>query len=202
MTYQKNPVTFLVFLLFVLTIHHSFFAQEKTPIDTYKNQISTNLMLPIFESFDLNYERTIANKWAIGFGGIIYGDSYNELSSTTSSFGTKFDTNYEITPFIRVYFQGAQNKSHFLELFGSLSQVEESGRFVRSTNAAGFGIYNRETRSLSLGGLGIGYGYRFLLLEDKFVLEAQFGLRTNFDTNFIVLTGAPVRAGIKVGYRL
>ena len=163
--------------------------------------VSTNLFLPLFESFDFNYERTIANKWAIGLGAIRYGDPFNELSSTTSSFGTQFDTNYEITPFVRIYFQGAQNKSHFLELFGSLTRVKESGRFVRSTNTDGFGVYNRENRVLSLGGMGIGYGYRFLLLQKKLVLEAQFGFRTNFDTSFIVLTGAPARAGIKIGYR-
>ena len=176
--------------------------QEEEAVFEYKNQISTNLLLPIFESFDLSYERTIANKWAIGLGGAIYGNSFNELSSITSNYGTKFDTNYEVTPFVRIYFQGAQNKSHFVELLGSLSGVEESGRFVRSTNSEGFGVYNRENRSLTLGGLGAGYGYRFLLADKRLVLEAQFGFRTNFDTNFIVLTGAPVRAGIKVGYRL
>ena len=40
-----------------------------------------------------------------------------------------------------------------------------------------------------------------MLLDDKMVLEAQVGFRTNFDTAFFTPTGAPVRAGIKVGYR-
>lgn len=163
--------------------------------------VSTNLMLPIFESFDITYERTIVNIWAIGLAGAIYGNSFNELSSTTSNYGTKFDTNYEVTPFVRVYFQGAQNKSHFLELMGSISKVEETGRFVRSNNPEGFGVYNRETRLLTLGGLGLGYGYRFLFVDKRLVLEAQIGYRTNFDSNFITPTGAPVRSGIKVGYR-
>lgn len=201
MAKRSTTFFFSVILCCILATTQSIFAQENVAEKPIKNQITTNLMLPFFGSVDLSYERTIANKWAIGLGGAIYGDGFNELSSTTSSFGTKFDTNYEITPYIRVYFQGAQNKSHFLEAFGSLTGVDEPGRFVRSNNAAGFGVYTRETRTLSIGGLGMGYGYRFLLADKRVVLEAQFGFRTNFDINFIVLTGALVRTGIKVGYR-
>jgi len=192
----------IALLIVLFVVYNSSYAQEEEAMTEYKNQISTNALLPFFGSVDLSYERTVANKWAIGLGGAIYGNSFNELSSTTSSYGTKFDINYEVTPFIRVYFQGVQNKSHFLELFGSLSRIEESGRFLRSTNPEGFGVYNRENRLLTLGGLGFGYGYRFLLKEKRLVLEAQIGFRTNFQTDFIVLTGAPVRAGIKIGYRL
>jgi len=201
MTKHGNILSLSVVLFFFFITNNLLHAQEDETTTVFKNQVSTNVTLLPFGSFDISYERTIANKWAIGLGGSIYGNGFNDLSSTTSNFGTKFDNNYEITPFVRVYFQGAQNKSHFLELFGSLTGVEESGRFVRSNNSAGFGVYNRETRQLTLGGLGFGYGYRFLLVERKLVLEAQFGFRTNFDTNFIVLTGAIVRAGIKIGYR-
>ncbi|GAB5474758.1 MAG: hypothetical protein Mars2KO_28570 [Maribacter sp.] len=157
-------------------------------------------MLPIFESFDVNYERTIANKWAIGIAGAVYGDRIQELS-TEGTYNNKYDTNYEVMPFVRVYFQGAQNKSHFLELFGSLSQVTESGRFERNTNSEGFGVYERGEVDYTAGGLGFGYGYRFLFLDNRLVLEAQFGVRTNFNPNFIILNGTLVRTGIKVGYR-
>lgn len=200
MTKPKNPLSVLMFALFVLIGQHCLFAQDENVMPTYRNQISTNLMLPIFESFDVNYERTIANKWAVGIAGAIYGDRIQELS-TEGTYNNKYDTNYEVMPFVRVYFQGAQNKSHFLELFGSLSQVTESGRFVRNTNSEGFGVYERSEVDYTAGGLGIGYGYRFLLLDNRLVLEAQFGVRTNFNTNFIILNGTLVRTGIKVGYR-
>ena len=201
MNEQRNFYFNLIAVFMFVGIPNIFFAQDEPSINYYRNQISTNLLLPVFGSFDLSYERTIANKWAVGVGGSVYGDRFNRLSTTTTRFGDEFDTNYEITPFVRVYFQGAQNKSHFVELFGSLTRVDEAGRFLRSNNEEGFGVYNREIRSLSIGGLGAGYGYRFLLLDNKMVLEAQFGFRTNFDTEFIVLTGALVHTGIKIGYR-
>lgn len=186
----------LVFFVLFLTLVFSSYGQED--IVPKKNQISTNLVLPLLESFDLSYERTIANKWAIGIAAAVYGEGGQELFS---SYSKNYTTEYEFMPFVRIYFQGAQNKSHFLEVFGSLSGVEDSGTFVRNTNEQGFGVYERGLRDFTVGGLGIGYGYRFLLLDKKLVLEAQFGVRTNFDVNFIVLNAAFVRTGIKVGYR-
>lgn len=198
LNYKTIQHLILTLLLFLGNFMIS--AQENEDPKLFRNQLSTNLMLPIFESFDLTYEFTIANKWAIGVAGAIYGDRIQELS-TEGSYDNRFDTNYEVMPFVRVYFQGAQNKSHFLELFGSLSQVTESGRFLRNTNSEGFGVYERGESNYTAGGLGIGYGYRFLFLDDKLVLEAEFGVRTNFNTNFIILNGTLVRTGIKIGYR-
>ena len=201
MNKQKNLLCGFIVAFLLLGASHSLYSQEGNSTADYKNQISTNLLLPFYGSFDLNYERTIANKWALGIGGSIYSNGFNKLSTTRTRFGTDFDTNYEITPFMRLYFQGAQNKSHFVEIFGSLTGVDEPGRFVRSTNEEGFGVYNREITSKTRVGLGAGYGYRFFLLNDRMVLEAQFGFRTNFDSEFIVVTGALVHTGIKVGYR-
>ncbi|MFS4492466.1 DUF3575 domain-containing protein [Maribacter sp. 2308TA10-17] len=188
----------LSFLLFLLCSISSY-AQEKRDSIVYKNQVSTNLMLPIFESFDFNYERTVANKWAIGLAGAVYGERGSDLSTGSSYF--EYKTIYEIMPYMRLYFQGAQNKSHFVELFGSISQVEETGRVVRTVNDAGFGVYQIGTKTYSVGGLGAGYGYRFLFLDKRLVLEAQFGIRTNFNVDFYFLNGAVVRTGIRVGYR-
>ncbi|PIB30910.1 hypothetical protein BFP77_03805 [Maribacter sp. 4U21] len=56
-------------------------------------------------------------------------------------------------PFFRIYFQGAQNKSHFLKVFGSLSKIEERGAFVRNTNEEGFGVYERGLRDFTVGRL-------------------------------------------------
>lgn len=197
--HSKTPI-FLLFVCCFLMISNSFFAQKDEEQVQFRNQISTNLALPIFSSFDFNYERTIANKWAIGLGGAIYGDRFRELNTVSSSY-YRYATTYEITPFARFYFQGAQHKSHFVEIFGSISEVVESGRYVRTTNAADYGVYHQGTKVYYVGGLGTGYGYRFLLMDEKLVLEAQIGIRTNFDVDFLFLNGALVRTGIKVGYR-
>ncbi len=198
----KSPRSTITLLIICFMGCSTFLAaQENEDSVVYKNQISTNLMLPAFESFDLNYERTIANKWAIGFAGAIYGDRISELSTGSSGDFRRYDTNYELMPFVRLYFQGAQHKSHFLEVFGSLSRVTDLGGFVRNTNTAGFGVYEQGGRDYTAGGLGIGYGYRFLLLNKKLVLEAQFGVRTNFDVDYFFLNGSIIRTGLKVGYR-
>ncbi len=197
---KSYNISFIVFLLcFSFLTSTSVLGQEENTEPEFKNLVSTNLMLPIFESFDINYERTIANKWTIGIAGAVYGERGGELSTASSYY--EYKTNYEVMPFARVYFQGAQNKSHFVELFGSLSEVEETGRYIRSTNQAGYGVYTIGTKTYTAGGLGAGYGYRFLLFEKRLVLEAQMGIRTNFDVDFLFLNGAFVRTGIKVGYR-
>lgn len=196
--FKKHPILFFL-LLFILCNKIGFGQEQEEELISFKNQVSTNLVLPLFESFDINYERTIANKWAIGIAGAIYGPSGSSLATSTNYYDYK--TNWEIMPFGRIYFQGAQNKSHFVELFGSVSETEESGRLVRSTNDSGFGVYDLGTRTYTVGGLGAGYGYRFLLLDKRLVLEAQFGIRTNFNVDFLFLNAAVVRTGIKVGYR-
>ncbi|MBT2160023.1 DUF3575 domain-containing protein [Zobellia barbeyronii] len=187
-------------LLCALGMVTSSLAQEKENIPKYKNQVSTNLLLPLFQSFDLNYERTVVNKWAIGLSGAIYGEGFSDFSTDSSGYYDRI-TNYEITPFVRFYLNGAQKKSHFFEFFGSIAEVDESGGYLRNVNEEGYGVYSIGTKTYTVGGLGAGYGYRFLLLKKKMVLEAQLGIRTNFNVDFFLLNGALVRTGIKVGYR-
>ncbi|CAM3452517.1 DUF3575 domain-containing protein [Zobellia roscoffensis] len=187
-------------LLCALGIVTSSLAQEKENIPKYKNQVSTNLLLPLFQSFDLSYERTVANKWAVGISGSLYGDDFSSLDTASSTY-YELKTNFEVIPFVRFYLNGAQNKSHFFEIFGSLSEVDETGRYVRRVNEEGYGVYYVGTKTFTVGGLGTGYGYRFLLMQNRLVLEAQLGIRTNFDSDYIFLNGTLVRTGIKIGYR-
>lgn len=176
-------------------------AQEEKESFSYKNQVATNIFLPIFESADLSYERSLGQKFGVGISGAIYGDRIEEISVDDSYNELELRTKYEILPFARIYFGGNQKSSHFLETFGSISGVDESGSLVRSNNDQGYGVYSLGTESYIRGGLGIGYGYRFLFLDDKLMAEAEFGVRTNFDVNFIVLNAALVRTGIRIGYR-
>ncbi len=190
-----------IFMLFALMYQQEFIAQDDTTLSMYKNQVSTNLLLPVFGSVDLSYERTLNKKFAVGFAAAIYGDRIKEISVDDEYYERNLRTKNEVMPFVRVYFSGNQRKSHFLELFGSISGVDETGRLVRTVNDQGYGVYRLGTESFTRGGFGLGYGYRFLFLDGKLVGEAQFGLRTNFDVNFLVLNAALVRTGLKVGYR-
>lgn len=187
---------FLFFFVCLMSVR----AQQEDVV-IRKNQLSTNLFLPIFKSVDLNYERALGNKFALGLAGAVYSEEIEEITANDNYQGRDLTTKYEIMPFARIYFGGNQRKSHFLEAFGSISGVEESGRLIRTINEEGFGVYGLGTKSYARGGLGIGYGYRFLFFEGKMSVEAQFGIRTNFDVTFIVLNAALIRTGIRIGYR-
>lgn len=185
----------------LLLLRHPLFAQEDVVEPMYKNQFSTNVLLPIFGSVDLAYERTLGKRFALGVAGAVYGDRIEEITFDDEYNERELRTNYEIMPFARLYFGGNQRRSHFIEVFGSISGVDESGRLVRFVNDKGYGVYGFGTESYTRGGLGGGYGYRFLFLDGRLAAEAQFGLRTNFDVNFIIFNAALVRTGIRVGFR-
>ena len=201
MTKTVHNLRLCLLVAFFFLFVRSVFAQEESAPTVYKNQVMTNLMLPIFSSADLAYERTLGKKFAFGIAGAIYGDRIEEISFDDYYRERELRTNYEIFPFARLYFNGNQRWSHFIEVFGSISDVDESGRLLRYVNDLGYGVYGLGTKNYTRGGVGGGYGYRFLFLGERLAVEAQFGLRTNFDINVIIFNAALVRTGIKVGYR-
>ncbi|MGS0526033.1 hypothetical protein ACU8V7_13520 [Zobellia nedashkovskayae] len=77
-----------------------------------------------------------------------------------------------------------KTNGHFFEVFGSISQVEQTGGYVRNVNDQGYGVYVIGSENYIVGGLGTGYGYRFLFMKNRLVVEGQLGIRTNFSTNF------------------
>ena len=192
--------TFLLLLFCLVASYPPLLAQEVEDTPIFKNQVSNNTSYLFFGSLNINYERVVGKKFAIGLGGTHYGNSHKRQGFETRN-AYEYVTNYEITPYGRLYFNGTQRKSHFLELFVSFNESEELDQFLRNTNEEGYGVYERGSLISNNIGLGIGYGYRFLLLKNRLLLEAQFGLRTNFDAFYIFPDGAVVRTGIRVGYR-
>jgi hypothetical protein len=164
-----------------------------------KNQFSTNVPYLLFNSLELNYERVLGRKFAVGIGWSTYGKGYDNLNLEGNGYNDK--VNYEINPYGRLYFNGNQKKSHYLEVFASINESEKSDQFVRNTTNSGFGVYELGIEKRTTFGMGIGYGYRFLLANDRLVLEAQFGIRTNFDFYYGIPDPSIVRAGIRIGYR-
>jgi len=190
---------FLFVFLFV-AFYTTTFAQEADSTPLLKNQISTNVTYLPFGSLDLSYERTLGKRFAIGVGGTYFGGAHKDLNLESQG-SYDHSVNYEVNLFTRVYLQGTQNKSHFFELFGSVNETQEFGAYNRHVNTEGYGVYTIGIdKSINIG-LGGGYGYRFLLLDKKLVLEAQVALRTNFIMEYLFLDVAIVRTGIKVGYR-
>ena len=146
------------------------------------------------------YKRTLGEKFALGLAGAIYGDQIEKISFDDRYVG-ELRTNYEIISFARLYFSDNQRKSHLIEFFTSISGVDEGGILNRFVNDEGYAVYGFGTESYIRGGFGGGYGYRFLFVGGKLVVEAQFGVRTNFDINGLMVNAAFVRMGIKIGYR-
>lgn len=188
----------LTILCFVVMVTNCF-SQEEENDPIFKNQFSLNAPYLAVGSPNLSYERTLGKYFAIGLSGVIYGKAHKNLNLETQ--GLNYWTNHEIIPFSRWYMNGTQKKSHFLELFVSINEGEEDGRIVRITNDQGYGVYTRGIVNTNNFGLGAGYGYRFLLVENKLVIEAQFSLRTNFEFQYLFFDAGIVRTGIRVGYR-
>ena len=175
------------------------FAQESDSIQVLKNQVSTNVALLTTLSPNLTFERTLGDHFSIDISGSLYGEPHKNMELISAGYRTS--ANHEINPFARWYMNGTQRRSHFLELFASSNEVTKENKRVRVVNEEGYGVYVLGDREETNFGLGIGYGYRFFLLDNKLLLEAEFGLRTNFDVGFIFFVPAIVRTGIRVGYR-
>lgn len=173
--------------------------EKNRTITLFKNQISSNLPYFLVNSVELNYERILGRKFALGIGWASYGDGFNKLDVAGNGYAQR--ANFEINPFGRFYFNGNNKKSHFLEIFASLNENESSDIFVRNTTPEGYGVYEKGTIVTKDFGMGIGYGYRFLFAKDRLSLEGQIGLRTNFETYWFVVQSSLVRTGIRIGYR-
>lgn len=187
----------VVFLIFCIPL--SIYGQEET-LPKIKNQVSTNLSYLTLGSLDFSYERTFGKYFAAGIGITNYGKVHQDLNIELSDTYSNYKVNFEINPFVRLYINGSQDRSLFVEISGSYNEGEASGRIVRSDNDLGYGVYGFGTKRNSNTGLGTGVGYRFLLLNNKLVLEAQLGVRRNFD-DILYSDISLVRTGIKVGYR-
>ena len=185
--------------IFLFGLCQTVIAQESSTSPILKNQISTNAALLALLSPNLTYERTLGQHFSIGLSGSSYGKPHEQMDLIYV--GHRNSTNHEINPFGRWYINGTQNRSHFLELFGSINEVVETGKRMRITNEAGYGVYVFRDEEKTYYGLGVGYGYRFLLVNNKLLLEAQFGLRTSFEVGFLFSEPAIVRTGVRVGYR-
>ncbi|WP_291864987.1 hypothetical protein [Maribacter sp.] len=186
-------------IVFALLFSVSLFSQEEEE-EIYKNQFSGNLSYLLLGSPELNYERTLNKYFTVGVGGVIYSNAHQKLNLKTAEEYSNYKVNYEINPYARLYVNGTQKRSHFFEIFGSYNRAETDSGLQRSNNASGYGVYDYGTRNIENVGLGAGYGYRFLAFHKRMSMEAQIGIRTNFEDVLLFDVGL-VRTGIKVGYR-
>ncbi|RKR15047.1 hypothetical protein CLV91_1129 [Maribacter vaceletii] len=190
-------------ILFILSIPLSNYAQEEIVLQYY-NQFSSNISYATLGSLDINYERTISKYITAGVGVTSYSNSHNDLNLEKYDGYSDYKVNLEINPFVRLYVHNTQKKSLFIEVLGSYNEAEvNTGRRIsRTVNNLGYGVYAYDygAQKMENIGLGTGVGYRFLLLKNRLVLEAQFGVRTNLKEIWIYDIGL-VRTGIKAGYR-
>ncbi|MEM9143379.1 MAG: hypothetical protein AAGA86_10360, partial [Bacteroidota bacterium] len=140
-------------------------------------EVGTNLIYWTLASPNVSVAKDIGGKFAAGIAfasfGHLYVDSFMYDGDTSlGGFDHGEEPIYDINPFVRFYWQGNEHWSHFLEAFGAISNFEGEDNIERIVNSEGYGVYVRDTRRLIYGGIGIGYGYRFLFLENRFAVEA------------------------------
>lgn len=193
--YKQFSIVLLIFFCFSLSVS----AQEKTS-SRIKNQMSVNLSYLTLGSLDFSYERTFGKYFAAGLGFTRYGNAHQDFNLELSDRYRDYSVNFEINPFARLYINGSQNRSLFIEISGSYNEAEASDRLVRHDNDLGYGVYNFGTQNISELGLGTGVGYRFLLVQCRLVLEVQLGTRRNFE-EILFSDVSLLRTGIKAGYR-
>ncbi len=189
------------FLIVFITLYTFIYAKaQDNELPVYKNLVSTNLSYAFLGSVNFSYERTFGGNFSGGIAYTNYSNAHRNLNVETSDIYNNYSIDFEVNPFARLYFQGAQKRSLFIEFIGSYSEGEAEGGIERSTNSLGYGVYNYGYKKVENIGIGTGVGYRFLLLKNKLVLEAQFGIRANLNEIWIYEVGI-VRTGFKAGYR-
>ncbi|WP_298478983.1 hypothetical protein [uncultured Maribacter sp.] len=186
---------FLIVCAFLISI--PLLSQEEK---VHKNKLSFNLSYAFLGSPELNYERTLNKYFSFGVGGVKYNSPHQKLNLETIEGYSNYKVNYEVNPYVRFYINGTQNRSHFLEIFGSYNIGEADSGINRKNNVLGYGIYEYGMQEIKNIGLGTGYGYRFLTFQKRMSIEAQISIRTNFIDVLFFDVGL-VRTGVKVGYR-
>ncbi|WP_299275384.1 hypothetical protein [uncultured Psychroserpens sp.] len=186
-----KPNTYIYLLTSALIlISHSSFAQDED-LDIVKNYISVDPILPLFGTFQANYERGIGTNTSLGvsFG---YKGSSGVFEVTQISFD-RFDSNdlnfsgFKIIPEFRWYFQKRKSGLNGLYLGAYFKYQDASadlGGVYRSRNDEVSEILIDANLKSSVFGIELGYKWQ---LKKGFFIDLIFA-GPGFSTNRITLT--------------
>lgn len=152
-------------------------SDKRFAIEGNYNELKINALYAVIGAIEVNYERTLNNRSAIGLSVFLPYDQ-DQID----------DIDYLIGPYYRHYFGKNYATGFFVEGFGLLNSTRQQ-----------FPVSNGETFETDLA-LGIGFGGKWVS-ESGFVGELNLGFGRNIidpDNDTFDILG---RIGITIGYR-
>ncbi|MFD1631746.1 DUF3575 domain-containing protein [Pseudopedobacter beijingensis] len=155
----------------------------------YKNEVSVNAFLLFYSTIELNYERLISQKSAIGLTAG-YGYAHELLNNSRAMYY------WAVHPYYRFYFGKKKAASGFF-LEANTGVLKES--YVDDEEVVHPDSDKQDTHFFMNEGLAYGagaaLGYKRVVLK-RFIAEICYGLGKNFNNNTTYS-----RVGVKIGSR-
>ncbi|MCC9065798.1 DUF3575 domain-containing protein [Flavobacterium piscisymbiosum] len=172
-------------LLIILLAFYSVNAQNETDPYQKNNEIKLNALAPLFQSFQVGYERHLNHNSSLGLSFYyVFDNTKNEK-----------DLNYSISPYYRRYFGKKYASGWFVEGFGMLASTDGKKIYASEDHS----IYTENPDVINFA-LGAGGGWKWVS-KSGFLFEANIGyggilLNANKTDHTIV-----AKFGLSAGYR-
>jgi len=177
---KKNYL--LIAMLFSIFVVN---AQNETIENEKRNELKTNVLLPLTGAFEITYERILNEKSSLGVSAFTVFN--NEKSHD--------DLNYSISPYYRTYFGKKFASGFFAEGFGMLSSIDGKKIYDSKDNS----IFTEGSDVIDFS-LGLGFGGKWVK-KSGFIFEVNAGygkLLFNADKTDHTIVA---KFGFHLGYR-
>ncbi|MBA3986742.1 MAG: DUF3575 domain-containing protein [Flavobacteriales bacterium] len=177
-------------LVLLLLCVYGAYAQEDNPGSFAKNEIKLNMLYFVLGATEVSYERNISEDSSLGIALLI-----------PTSEEARWNINYVLTPYYRLFFGNKPAQGFFLEGFGMLNSTKENTYIYFEDTTEDIYSYREEKKNVVDFALGIAIGSKFVLRE-KIVAEVTGGIGRNLlQNNEYQYTSIVPRFNIGVGYR-
>ncbi|RED22110.1 uncharacterized protein DUF3575 [Flavobacterium cutihirudinis] len=146
-------------LLIILFASYSVNAQNETDSYQKNNEIKLNALAPLWQSFQVSYERHLNHNSSLGLS------FYNVFDNTKN----EKDLNYYFSPYYRRYFGKKYSSGWFVEGFGMLASTDGKKIYTSEDHS----IYTENPDVINFA-LGAGGGWKWVS-KSGFLFEANVG---------------------------
>lgn len=184
-------------LLLLLLLSTATQAQEKSGIDSQKNEFRVDVLSAlVWQKASLSYERFFGGVFSTGFN-LNFSDS-NKLNDDFERGYRNNVPKFEFNPYVRYQLSKGKTSFYFAEVFGSYNGGDYK-EIVRLTDENINGYYTTKKSSYTDFGLGGGLGYK-MYIKEAFAIEFLAGFGSNL-TNRDKSPDVISRVGFNLGYR-
>lgn len=146
-------------LLIVLFVFSAVKAQNETDPYQKNNEIKLNALSPLWQSFQIDYERHLNHNSSLGLSFYyVFDNTKNEK-----------DLNYSISPYYRRYFGKKYSSGWFVEGFAMLASTDGKKIYASEDHS----IYTENPDVINFA-LGAGGGWKWVS-KSGFLFEANIG---------------------------